>query len=99
VARQLDREEITILVERGQSYLENGDISAARLLLRRAADAGHAQAAMALAATYDPAALKELGALGVTADIAKARQWYERASQLGSAEAVRRLQRLAQQAQ
>jgi hypothetical protein len=97
--RQLDRDEIATLVERGQAYLENGDISAARLLLRRAADAGHAQAAMALAATYDPTALKELGALGVAPDIATARHWYEKASQLGSAEAVRRLNRLAQQSQ
>jgi hypothetical protein len=97
VVRQLDRDELATLLERGEGYLQDGDIAAARVVLRRAADAGHAQAAMALAATYDPVALKEAGTLGVAADIATARVWYEKASQLGSAEAIRRLQRLAQQ--
>lgn len=97
--RSLDRDEIATLVERGQGFLQNGDIAAARLLLRRAANAGHAPAAMALAATYDPATLKELGVLGVVPNVDTARVWYEKASQLGSAEAVRRLQRLAQQQQ
>jgi hypothetical protein len=93
----LDRDEVANLLDRGQGYLQSGDIAAARLFLRRAADAGHAQAALALAATYDPLALKEFGVLGITPDIETARFWYEKASQLGSAEAIRRLQRLAQQ--
>jgi hypothetical protein len=97
-ARQLDPEEIATLLQRGQVYLENGDISAARPLLRRAAEAGDVRATLALARTYDPVVLKQLGALGATADIAKARAWYQKASELGSAEAVMRLQRLAQEA-
>jgi hypothetical protein len=96
---QLDREQVTTLVERGQSFLENGDIAAARLLLRRAADAGHVQAAIGLAGTYDPVVLREFGVLGVVPNIETARAWYEKASQLGSAEAQRRLLRLAQQPQ
>jgi hypothetical protein len=97
-APQLDQQEIANLLQRGQVYLENGDISAARPLLRRAAEAGDVRATLALARTYDPAVLKQLGALGATADIAKARAWYQKASELGSAEAVMRLQRLAQEA-
>jgi TPR repeat protein len=93
----LDRDEVANLLERGQGFLQSGDIAAARLFLRRAADSGHAQAALALAATYDPLALKEFGVLGITPDVEMARFWYEKASQLGSAEAIRRLQRLAQQ--
>jgi hypothetical protein len=96
-ARQLERDEIANLLRRGQSALQNGDIAAARLLLRRAAEAGNAQAAMALAATYDPTALKELGALGTKADVAQARLWYRRAADAGSAEAMQRLQQMAQQ--
>lgn len=99
VVRHLDQDEIATLVERGEGFLQNGDTAAARLLLRRAADAGHAQAAMALAATYDPVMLKEFGVLGVVPNVATARLWYERASQLGSAEAQRRLLQLAQQSQ
>jgi hypothetical protein len=93
----LNSDEIANLLERGQGFLQSGDIAAARLFLRRAADSGHAQAAMALAATYDPIALKEFGVLGITPNVETARFWYEKASQLGSAEAIRRLQRLAQQ--
>ena len=96
-ARQLERDEIANLLKRGQSALQNADISAARLLLRRAAEAGDAQAALALAATYDPAALKEIGALGAKADLAQARLWYRRAADAGSTEALQRLQLIAQQ--
>jgi TPR repeat protein len=49
---------------------------------------------MALAATYDPAELQRLGALGLKADREAARRWYERALQLGAAEAAERLRRL-----
>jgi TPR repeat protein len=96
-SRQLERDEIANLLRRGQSALQNGDFAAARLLLRRAAEAGNAQAALALAATYDPTALKELGALGTKADVAQARLWYRRAADAGSAEAMQRLQLIAQQ--
>jgi hypothetical protein len=96
-SRRLERDEIANLLRRGQSSLQNGDIAAARLLLRRAAEAADAQAALALAATYDPAVLKELGAVGAKADIARARDWYRRAADAGSAEAQQRLQLLSQQ--
>jgi hypothetical protein len=97
-ARQLDREEIGTLTRRGETFLANGDIVAARLLLQRAAKAGEARAALSLGATYDPTALKQLGAIGTAADIAQARAWYEKAAELGSAEAALRLRQLAQRA-
>jgi hypothetical protein len=96
VQRQLPSDEIQNLVKRGTGFLQSGDLSAARLVLRRAAEAGHAQSALALGATYDPNSLKELGVLGATGDIGEARSWYERAAELGSAEASRRLERLPQ---
>jgi hypothetical protein len=95
--RELDRDEVNTLIKRGETFIANGDIAAARLLLRRAAEAGNARAALALGATYDPSVLKQLGVLGAAADIAQARAWYEKASELGSAEAPRRLEQLAQQ--
>jgi hypothetical protein len=95
--RQLDRGELDMLVRRAHVFLENGDISAARLLLRRAAEAGDVRATLALATTYDPVVLRQIGALGAKDDIAQARHWYQKASELGSAEAVMRLQRLAQE--
>jgi hypothetical protein len=91
----LDDAEIAILIERGKDFLKNGDFASARLLLRRAADGGSADAAMALATTFDPVVLTRLGAIGATPDIAKAREWYQRAVDLGSTTASQQLAKLA----
>jgi len=94
-ALRLDDAEIAVLIERGKDFLKNGDFSSARLLLRRAAEGGSADAAMALATTFDPVVLARLGAIGATADIAKAREWYQRAVELGSTAASQQLAKLA----
>lgn len=83
--------EIERLVKRGEDYLAQGDIAAARLVLGRAAEARDARAAFSLAATYDPSVLKQLRVVGFRPDIAQARSWYEKAVEYGSAEASRRL--------
>jgi hypothetical protein len=83
--------EIEMLVKRGNEFIASGDLAAARLLLRRAAEAGSAEAALALGATFDPVVMQRLGAIGTTPDIAQARQWYQRAAELGSNAALQRL--------
>jgi hypothetical protein len=85
---------IRALTDRGQDMLKLGDIAAARLLFSRAALAGSADAALGLGMTYDPLFLRQLGAKGVDADVNSARKWYERARELGSSEASRRIDRL-----
>jgi hypothetical protein len=90
-ALRLDDEEIAILLKRGQDFLANGDLAAARLLLRRAAEAGSAEASLALGTTFDPVMLQRLGAIGAVADPAQARQWYQRAAELGSSAASQQL--------
>src|SRR5215470_8441124 len=94
VIQKLDADEIATLMKRGEEFLRNGDIASARLLLRRAAGAGNAQAALTLGVTFDPAFLVEQGVLGFAPDVPQARAWYERAVELGSPEARRRLDRL-----
>jgi hypothetical protein len=94
-SRTIDDDELALLMKRGQGLLETGDLSGARLLLKRAAETGSARAAFALGATYDPLVLKEMGALGFAPDVAMARTWYEKAKELGSREAPRRLELLA----
>lgn len=96
--RAIDRGELAGLVKRGQALLSEGDIASARLLLRRAAEAGDAHAALMLATTYDRAELVKLKVIGVVPDHAQAKAWYTKAVEHGSAEAVRRLQQLAQRA-
>ena len=93
--RQLDREEVTVLLKRGKDLIANGDIAAARLVLQRAADANDVEATLALAATYDPYVLRELKVYSFAADVEMARAWYEKARQLGSSAASRRLEMLS----
>lgn len=92
---ELTADEIAALLKRGQALAAAGDIAAARLTLRPAAEARDAQAALALGATYDPIVLRSLGIFGVTPDVVMARRWYEKAKAYGSAEAPRRLDLLA----
>jgi hypothetical protein len=94
-APELSPDELAALLKRGQQLAASGDIAAARLMLRPAAEARNAQAALALGATYDPVVLHSLGIFGVTPDAAMARGWYEKAKEYGSAEAPRRLEMLA----
>jgi hypothetical protein len=95
VVRHLDPDEITALLKRGENFIANGDLASARLVLQRAAEAGDAQAALSLAGTYDPIALERLGLQGPKADVEKARTWYQRAQELGSAAAPGRIELLA----
>ena len=94
VIRQLDDDELKSLVTRGEQLIASGDLASARLVLRRAAEAGSARAALDLAGTFDP---KLLPGQSLAADAAMARLWYERAKQFGSTEAPLRLQQLAAQ--
>jgi TPR repeat protein len=93
--RVLDADAITLLMKQGEQLVEAGDFAAARTLFQRAAEADNASAAIALGATYDPTVLAETRAVGIDADVVKARFWYKKAVSLGSSEAKRRLELLA----
>jgi DnaJ domain len=82
--RHLDASEIASLVKRGMELAANGNIGAARMMFKPAAEAGDATAAFDFAETYDPWVLEKLGAKGVTPDVALAQQWYDKARALGS---------------
>jgi hypothetical protein len=92
----MNAQEIDLLLNQGKQFIAVGDLATARTVLQRAADAGVAAAALALAETYDPAVLARQGVRGLNGDVAQARRWYARAQQLGSAEAARRLDAMAQ---
>jgi hypothetical protein len=57
---ELDAEQIAGLLKRGRELIAAGDVSMARLVLKRAADAGNPSAALELGATYDPFVIREL---------------------------------------
>jgi curved DNA-binding protein CbpA len=93
--RQLAPSELATLRRRGNEFIANGVIAAARLVFQRAAEACDTDAAFALGATYDPTMLRQLGSRSLAPDIATARAWYEKAKKLGSAEASNQLELLA----
>ncbi|MET3912063.1 TPR repeat protein [Bradyrhizobium sp. S3.3.6] len=90
-AKTLDADTLAGLMARAGSLMTVGDIAAARLLLERAANAQDATAAFLLAQTYDPIVLGTKDTRSITADAAAARDWYQRAAALGSADAQQRL--------
>jgi hypothetical protein len=87
--------EVTRLLTRGEALLASGEIAAARAMFKRLADNGEPRAALALAETYEQSTLDRLGARGLVPEIEMAQTWYERAKELGSVEAQRRLDLLA----
>ncbi len=93
-ARRLAADELATLLKRAKSLIAIGDFAPARLLLKRAADAQEAGAALLLAQTYDPAVLGKQDMRSITPDPAKAREWYQKAAQFGSVEAQQRLSQM-----
>jgi hypothetical protein len=85
-ATEAAKNQAALLLGKGERLRAEGDISGARLSLRRAAEGGNARAALSLGETYEG---------GADADPAMTRTWYEIAAELGSAEARQRLDRPA----
>jgi hypothetical protein len=92
--RRADPQEMANLMQRAKGFLSSGDLMSARLLLERAAELQNADAALLLAQTYDPEVLGTSDVRNTTPEPAQARAWYQKAAQLGSADAQRRLAQL-----
>jgi hypothetical protein len=86
-----------LMLKRGEDLLDIGDIAGARRVFRYLADAGNADGALAMGATFDARFLAERHAIGVAADEAEARTWYRRAVDLGSRQAKTLLAQTADQ--
>jgi hypothetical protein len=94
VLRPEESGRIDELLAHGHKMVEVGYLAGARAYFRRAAEAGSADAALALGETYDQDFIDSIGAHGIKADLAQARAWYERAQELGSQEAKAKLGRV-----
>ena len=88
--RPLSAMEQTVL-QRGDTMMSLGDISAARLLYQYAANAGVGIAAYKLANTYDSDFLAEHNLRGVRSDREQATIWYRKAQEMGEPRAQERL--------
>lgn len=81
-------------LERGQKLLDDGDLTAARSFFRRVAESGDPRGALAMGATYDSNYAGNLGIGTARPDNTVAGEWYRRAMELGSKDALDRLERL-----
>ena len=97
VLRSDESDRIDDLINHGQKMVEVGYLAGARAYFRRAVEAGSGEAALLLGACYDPAFIEKIGAQGIEPDLKEARTWYERAKQLGVADADAKLAQLADQ--
>ncbi len=77
----LSRKEEEELFAQGEAELHNGNIVFARLLFEELVSHGNVRGLFALAKTYDPAVLQQLGAVGIQGDAQKARELYRKASE------------------
>jgi hypothetical protein len=75
-------QEIAMMIERGRVLFEAGDVAAARLFFRRAANAGDPAAAIAMGATYDPEILAQRFIRGIEANAEEAQKWYDKAREM-----------------
>ena len=83
----------SVLLERGKTALERGDISSARALLKRPADNGVAEASRCLAQTYDPVWLTKHHVVNMQSfeDADMAAQLYLHAAHLGDPVAIAKI--------
>ena len=84
-------DEVAALLKQGRELVALGRFRFARMLLEQAAEAKNAAAAFAIGQTYDPLIERSAARPDAPPDIALARAWYEKAKDLGSAEAAQRL--------
>jgi hypothetical protein len=89
-----ERQRAEALVQRGDVFLRQGNVAAARQFYRRAAEMGLGAAALKMGSTYDPVELAAQSVVGLAGDRAEAGVWYEKARELGAPEAGARLSRL-----
>jgi hypothetical protein len=78
-AETKDNPPVIRLMARASTLLGQDNISAARIVLKRAVETGSAEASFALAETYDPRVLSRWGAYRTRGDVSKARELYAKA--------------------
>ena len=97
ILRSDESDRVDGLIKHGQKMVAVGYLAGARAYFKRAVEAGSGEAAVLLGATYDPAFIDKMGAQGIKPDLNEADIWYQRAKQLGVADADAKLAELAQE--
>jgi hypothetical protein len=87
------------LFNKGNALLESGDIVMARQFFERAFAMGAVEAAVGVGRTYDPVVYEQLKVTGLKPDPLLAMEWYMRAGNAGSSEAMAAIEALKTAAQ
>lgn len=85
------------ILEKAAGLITENDLVGARLLFEYLANRGSAKAALALGQTFDPAFFRTVKIVGLEPDSGMAKNWYQKAAELGNKEAAGRLSALAAQ--
>jgi hypothetical protein len=96
VVRSDEAGRVADLMAHGRKMVDVGYLAGARAYYQRAAEAGSADAALALGATYDAGVIAELGVEGIKPDPDAAKTWYDRAAELGIEDREAKLDALKQ---
>jgi len=83
IAPALPRDEVEGYLARGEQLLKTGDVATARLFFARAAEAGEARGALAMARSFDPEVLRTLRIYGIRPNLEEAARWRAKAKNLG----------------
>ena len=83
IAPALPRDEVEGFLARGEQLLKTGDVATARLFFARAAEAGEARGALAMARSFDPEVLRTLRIYGIQPNLEEAARWRAKAKNLG----------------
>ncbi len=84
----------TVQFAKAYEKFKHGDIAGARAMFECLATKGDAEAALAMAETYDPVVLARFYIKGLEPDKRKAADWYQKAQQLGISKLKTRLDAL-----
>jgi hypothetical protein len=97
IVRAEERDRVADLMAHGKKMIDVGYLAGARAYYKRAAEAGSADAALAVGATYDTVFIDAIGAHGTPPDLASAKIWYDRAKALGIQDAEAKLRALKEE--
>jgi TPR repeat protein len=84
--------EARVLLDKGETLMQSGDVVSARQFFIKAHDLGDTSAAYWVGQTFDPMVYERMNVRGLKADAAEAKSWYEKAANAGNAEAQTALQ-------
>jgi TPR repeat protein len=92
--QEAENREAKTLLGKGEALLKTGDLVSARQFFMKAHVLGLAEGAYGAGRTYDPAVYTAMNVRGLEPDVAKAREWYDKAASEGYEDAIQALEKL-----